>query len=140
MCSTYCNSLSPAVSLEYKACIVNTAEVGFCEVFSQTSPGLTCSLILTGLLYGEYRGSRTDIHIHIGAMTDQIYRDVILEQHVRLFRGVMGAESVLMDDNTRPHHAIIVNECHQSEDITCMDWSLFSPDLNPLEHVWDMLD
>ena len=44
-------------------------------------------------------------------MTGHIYRDVILEQHVRLFRGAMGAEFLFMDDNARPHRANIVDEC-----------------------------
>ncbi|GFT88670.1 transposable element Tcb1 transposase [Trichonephila clavipes] len=49
-------------------------------------------------------------------MTGHIYRDVILEQHVRLFRGAMGAEFLFMDDNARPHRTNIVDECLQSED------------------------
>ncbi|GFW57247.1 transposable element Tcb1 transposase [Trichonephila clavipes] len=64
-----------------------------------------------------------------------LYRDVILEQHVRLLRGAMGAEILFMDDNARPHRANIVDECLQSEDITRMDWPAYSPDLNPIEHV-----
>ncbi|GFU95477.1 transposable element Tcb1 transposase [Trichonephila clavipes] len=72
-------------------------------------------------------------------MTDHIYRDVIMEQHVRLFRGAMGAEFLFMDDSVRPHHANIVDECLQSEDITRMDWPAYSLDLDPIEHVWYML-
>ncbi|GFX73027.1 DDE_3 domain-containing protein [Trichonephila clavipes] len=72
-------------------------------------------------------------------MTGHIYRDVILEQHAHLFRGAMDAEFLFMDDNAHPHRANIVDECLQSEDITHMDWPAYSPDLNPIEHVKDML-
>ncbi|GBN99503.1 hypothetical protein AVEN_186231-1 [Araneus ventricosus] len=80
---------------------------------------------------GIILGSRTDLHVQSVTMTGHIYRDVILEQHVRLFRGAMGAEFLFMDDNARSHRANIVDECLQSEDITRMDWPAYSPDLNP---------
>ncbi|GFU49742.1 uncharacterized protein TNCV_2930281 [Trichonephila clavipes] len=44
-------------------------------------------------------------------MTGHIYRNVILELHVRLFRGAMGAEFLCMDDNASPHCENIVDEC-----------------------------
>ncbi|GFX17407.1 uncharacterized protein TNCV_1494211 [Trichonephila clavipes] len=65
--------------------------------------------------------SRTDdLHVQSVMMTGHIYRDVILEQHVRLFRGAMGAEFLFMDDNARPHHANIVDECLQSYGLASM--------------------
>ncbi|GFX84733.1 transposable element Tcb1 transposase [Trichonephila clavipes] len=92
------------------------------------------------LVWGEIiLGSRTDLHVQSVTMTVHIYRDVILEQHVRLFRGTMGAECLFMDDKARTHRANIVDECLQSEYITRMDWLAYSPDLNPIKHVWDMI-
>ncbi|GFX48207.1 transposable element Tcb2 transposase [Trichonephila clavipes] len=84
---------------------------------------------------GIILGFRTDLHVQSVTMTGLIYQDVILEQHVRLFWGAMGAEFLFMDDNARPHRANIVDECLESEDITRMDWSAYSPSLNPIEHV-----
>ncbi|GFT10778.1 transposable element Tcb1 transposase [Trichonephila clavipes] len=83
-------------------------------------------------------GFRTDLHVQSVTMTGHVYRGVILEQHVRLFRGTVGAEFIFMDDNARLHRANIVDECLQSEDITRMDWPAYSTDFNPIEHVWDM--
>ncbi|GBM71698.1 hypothetical protein AVEN_195438-1 [Araneus ventricosus] len=71
-------------------------------------------------------------------MTGQIYCDIIL-QHARLFRGAMGADFVLVDDDARPHRATIVDECLAEEDITLLEWPSFSPDLNPAGHICDML-
>ncbi|GFV46300.1 transposable element Tcb1 transposase [Trichonephila clavipes] len=85
---------------------------------------------------GIFLGSKTDLHVQSVTMPDHIYRDVILEQHARLFRGAMGAEFLFMDDNGHPHRANIVDECLQSEDTTRMDWPAYSPDLNPIEQGW----
>ncbi|GFW41198.1 transposable element Tcb1 transposase [Trichonephila clavipes] len=84
---------------------------------------------------GIILGSRTDLHVQSVTMTGDIYRDVILEQHVRCFLSAMGAEFLFMDDNARPHRANIVNECLQSEYINRMDWPAYSPDLNPIERA-----
>ncbi|GFT49969.1 uncharacterized protein TNCV_4175921 [Trichonephila clavipes] len=78
---------------------------------------------------GIILGSRTDLHVQSVTMTGHIYRGITLEQHVRLFRGTMGAEFLFMDDNARPHRANIVDKCLQSEEITHMDCPAYSPDL-----------
>ncbi|GFY21938.1 uncharacterized protein TNCV_3295821 [Trichonephila clavipes] len=63
-------------------------------------------LVLGGIILG----SRTDLHVQSATMTGHIYRDIILEQHVRLFQGAMDAEFLFMDDNVRPHPANIVDQ------------------------------
>ncbi|GFV17142.1 hypothetical protein TNCV_3633051 [Trichonephila clavipes] len=45
-----------------------------------------------------------------------------------------------MDDNESPHRAHIVNKFHEKEDICRIDWHSRSPDLIPIEHVWDDLE
>ncbi len=43
-------------------------------------------------------------------------------------------------DNARPHVARIFTQLLEAENIPVLAWPAYSPDMSPIEHVWDALD
>ncbi|GFW35928.1 DDE_3 domain-containing protein [Trichonephila clavipes] len=71
-----------------------------------------------------------------GTLTDQCYVDDILRPHVGPFlNGLPGA--IFQQDNARPHTERVAQDFLRP--FQTLPWLARSPNLSPVEHVWDKL-
>ena len=89
-----------------------------------------------GVLMG---GQKTDMVVMQGNLNARRYIDDVLRPHVILFLHRQGPGVTFQHDNTRTHTALITRQFQAQNNVDVLPCPAVSPDLNPIEHVWDEL-
>lgn len=84
-------------------------------------------------------GRRTRLYVCENNMTGVVYARDIIQNIVAPIRQDVGENFMFLDDNAPPHRTLEVRRALQNLEIEHVMLPAHSPDLNPIEHAWDML-
>nr|CAH7769248.1 unnamed protein product [Callosobruchus chinensis] len=72
-----------------------------------------------------------------GTMTGAYHLQNSVNAIVQPLRNEIGDQFIFMDDNARFHRTRAVQQALENGNIARLEWPVMSPDMNPIEHVWD---
>ncbi|GBM99280.1 hypothetical protein AVEN_142276-1 [Araneus ventricosus] len=80
--------------------------------------------------------SRSTLAVIPRTLTANLYVSLVIQPVVLPFMNIIQG-GVFQQDNARPHTAVVTQHALQSVDM--VSWTARSPDLSPIEHVWDII-
>ena len=86
-----------------------------------------------------HHGGRSELIMVDGAMHRHRYIQILRNQMLLWARGVFRRNFVYVQDNAPPHSARDTATFWDQQDVEVMDGQVQSPDMSPIEHVWDQM-
>jgi hypothetical protein len=87
---------------------------------------------------GISHGLKSPLIVIAGNLTGVRYRDEILRPVA--VPSVQQHHLIFQQDNVQPHVARFCQDFLANHNINPLDWLPYSPDLSPIEHLWDEMD
>ncbi|PSN35629.1 Transposable element Tc1 transposase [Blattella germanica] len=101
----------------------------------QRHKGPTPSVMVWGVI-GYHMRSRL-LRIEGNLNSNRYIREVLQPEALPLLQATPHA--IFQQDNVRPHVARILQAFSQRRQVSLLPWPARSPDMSPIEHVWDMV-
>ncbi|KAJ8303830.1 hypothetical protein KUTeg_018623 [Tegillarca granosa] len=89
---------------------------------------------------GITANDRTPLVVIDRNLTGVRHRDEILQTHVIPFIQGQQCNDTFQHDNARPHVARVAMDFLAQHNVNVLPWPAVSPDLSPIEHVWDEME
>ena len=90
-----------------------------------------------GMISAAGPGSLVRLHGRINAA---VYKEMPRQHVLPTLRSAANQPAIFMQNNAPCHTAKSIKTFFTEENLTVMDWPAKSPDMNPIEDVWKLLN
>lgn len=77
------------------------------------------------------------VHIEGNLNSDRYIREIVEPEVLPLLQSIPGA--IFQQDNARVHVSHTVQAFFSTQQVSLLPWPAYSPDMSPIEHVWDFI-